>query len=56
MAKMRTKRLAALQAKRAARKNKAANPGGESKYARKRKYLVKNGGFGFQYPEPKPWR
>lgn len=27
-----------------------------SSYARKRQYLNKNGGFGFEYSEPKPWK
>lgn len=27
-----------------------------SNYARKREYLVKHGGFGFEYAEPKPWK
>ena len=27
-----------------------------SRYGRKRKYLDRNGGFGFQYAAPKPWK
>ena len=29
---------------------------GQSKYARKAKYLKARGLFGFQVPEPKPWK
>ena len=32
------------------------NPGQESNYARKRVYLHKNGGFGFDYGYVKPWK
>lgn len=39
----------------AKRKAMKAAQGSTSRYARKKKYLVKNGGWGFQYPE-KPWR
>ena len=28
----------------------------KSNYARKREYLNRNGGYGFDYPEPKPWK
>jgi hypothetical protein len=31
-------------------------PEGDSKYARKRRYLKRHGLFGFQVPEPKPWK
>jgi len=39
------------------RKDMAAylQEGGESKYARKRKYCIKNGVWGFEVPYPKPW-
>ncbi len=30
--------------------------GGQSKYARKARYLKKAGLFGFQVPGPKPWK
>jgi hypothetical protein len=30
--------------------------GGESNYARKRFYCIKNGAWGFEVPYPKPWR
>ena len=30
--------------------------GGESEYARKRAYLNKHGLWGFEVPEPKPWK
>lgn len=32
------------------------NGGGESNYARKRKYCHKNGVWGFEVPFPKPWK
>ena len=32
------------------------NPSGNSKYGRKRAYCVKNTVWGFDVPEPKPWR
>lgn len=30
--------------------------GGESNYARKRKYCIKNNVWGFEVPIPKPWK
>jgi endonuclease YncB( thermonuclease family) len=30
--------------------------GGESQYARKKAYCHKNGVWGFDVPEPKPWK
>jgi hypothetical protein len=30
--------------------------GGESDYARKRDYCNKHGVWGFEVPEPKPWK
>jgi hypothetical protein len=30
--------------------------GGESRYAKKHKYCIKNGVWGFEVPEPKPWK
>ena len=46
------KRLAALKAKKTV---KMQHPSGESQYGRKRRYLRANGGWGFEYAEPKPW-
>lgn len=46
--------------KRAALKDKKRlqqlKPGEESKYARKNRFLSTNGGWGFEYPSPKPWK
>lgn len=30
--------------------------GGDSNYARKKAYCRKNGVWGFEVPEPKPWK
>ena len=30
--------------------------GGKSRYARKHAYCVRNGVWGFEVPEPKPWK
>ncbi len=30
--------------------------GGESQYAKKRKYCIKNGVWGFEVADPKPWK
>lgn len=32
------------------------NPGGKSRYARKREWLNRNGVHGFEVPNPKPWK
>jgi hypothetical protein len=37
-------------------KAEGERPKGRSKYARKRVYLKRAGGFGFDYPTPKPWK
>lgn len=40
-----------------ARKAKAMrNPSFESKYGRKKKFLAREGGWGWEYTEPKPWK
>lgn len=49
----RQKRMADKRTKRQAR---ADNPGMVSRYARKKKYCDKHGVWGFEVPEPKPWR
>jgi hypothetical protein len=33
-----------------------ARPGSKSKYARKREWCARNGVFGFEILEPKPWK
>lgn len=43
-------------ARRAARASRAKNPGGSSRYARKARWCTKNGVWGWEVPEPKPWR
>lgn len=53
----RTERKQRERAKRRAAKAAAmAQPGYESNYARKSKYLTRHGGWGFDYPDPKPWK
>lgn len=53
MAKRRTVRRAQ---KAQAKAHRMKNPGTTSRYARKRLHLLKNGGWGFNYPDPKPWK
>lgn len=51
------KRRQAIAAKKALKRSAAyKHGGGDSAYARKRKYLDREGGWGFDYPEPKPWK
>jgi endonuclease YncB( thermonuclease family) len=38
------------------RSAKYTEGGGESQYARKKAYCHKNGVWGFDVPEPKPWK
>lgn len=38
------------------RKLAMKNPGGESNYARKRAWLRRHAMWGFDVPEPKPWK
>jgi hypothetical protein len=42
--------------KRSRKEREMAHPSGESKYGRKRRYLDREGGWGFDYSEPKPWK
>ncbi len=50
------KRQKALEAKRQARANRFKAQGkGQSKYARKAKYLFVNSKWGFEIEGPKPW-
>jgi hypothetical protein len=37
-------------------KKKSSRQGGKSKYARKREWCARNGVFGFEILEPKPWK
>lgn len=50
---MPSKRKSAAKKRRASRSMVGK---GKSRYARKRKWLAGSGLFGFQVPEPKPWR
>jgi hypothetical protein len=52
-----SKRKSMKEAQKKRRKDMAAYlaGGGESRYARKRKYCVKNNVWGFEVPFPKPW-
>jgi len=47
------KKRAALKAR---KKSTMDKPSGESNYGRKHRYLVREGGRGTDYPEPKPWK
>jgi hypothetical protein len=53
MAKRRTENR---KRKAQAKAHRMKNPGATSKYSRKRRYLNSNGGFGFEYLNPKPWK
>lgn len=54
--KRRTKRAEARDKRRLDREMGMARPSGESNYGRKKKWLARNGVFGFEVREPKPWR
>ena len=56
MAKRRTKRADQRAKRRAQREAGMKNPGGASNYARKKQWLDRNGMWGFDVHEPKPWR
>lgn len=49
-----SKRRKAEKAKR--KKRRSMLGGGDSNYARKRAYCVKNQTWGFEVPYPKPWK
>jgi len=49
-------RLKLAAEKSARKKSEAAHPSGMSKYGRKSTYCEKKAVYGFQVPEPKPWR
>ena len=55
--KAKGKRRQEIQRKKSLKKTEAyLHGGGESPYARKRDYLKKTGLWGWQVPEPKPWK
>jgi desulfoferrodoxin (superoxide reductase-like protein) len=56
MSKQTVKRQKTMAAKRARKASIMKRNGGESTYARKRDYCNKHGVWGFEVPEPKPWK
>lgn len=56
MAKRRSRLVRQREAKRVQRRASMDRPGRKSKYARKAAYLHKHGLWGWQVPEPKPWK
>jgi len=44
------------QKRRAEKYKRMLQPGGESDYARKKRWCDRNGKWGFEVPEPKPWK
>ena len=50
------KKIEVLQHKKSVKASKMSRPGYKSTYAKKKKFLSQNGGYGFQYPAPKPWK
>ncbi len=54
--KGRTKRAEARARKKAAKESGMVRAGHKSRYARKREWCARNGVFGFEVPEPKPWK
>lgn len=50
-----TKRAQDRAKRRAAREAGQRRPGGASNYAKKAKFLLAHGGFGFEWPD-RPWR
>jgi len=51
----RDKRKKTLAQKRAVKSNRMTRSGEKSNYAKKREFLSRNGGWGFEYAE-KPWK
>jgi len=52
-----SKRRSTLQKNKSARRAAAAaHPSGQSQYGRKKRYCDGKGLFGFQVPDPKPWK
>lgn len=52
---MASRRRKLIESKRAQKKAQQGKPGQQSRYARKKAFLMKNGGFGFNWPN-KPWK
>lgn len=50
------KRLALLAASRAAKAANHWRGSGDSRYARKSAWLARHGKWGWEVPEPKPWK
>lgn len=50
------RRQKTMAAKRQRKASQMKNSGGRSHYARKRAYCIRNNVWGFNVPEPKPWR
>ena len=50
------KRKAAMASKRSQKQSAMMKPGAKSRYAKKKAYLNRNGLWGFQVSEPKPWK
>jgi hypothetical protein len=44
-----------MEAKRQRKKNKMAQPGAQSNYAKKKIWLHRHNLWGFEVPSPKPW-
>ena len=56
MAKRRTKRATARANRKADKEAGMARPGGKSNYAKKKEWCRRNGVFGFEVLNPKPWK
>lgn len=54
--KRRTKNAEKRARKKAAKESSMLRSGHKSRYARKREWLARNQKFGFEVPEPKPWK
>lgn len=54
--KRKTQRAQKRANKRAAKEAGMKRTGGKSNYARKHEWCARNGVFGFQVLEPKPWK
>lgn len=56
MSKSRNEKKAKRATKRAAKAAAMKNPGFKSKYAIKHRWLSRHGLWGWEVPEPKPWK
>lgn len=54
--KRRSVRVTQRAQRKLAREAGQKRPGGASNYARKRAWCLKHGVWGFEVPNPKPWR